>query len=49
MNDQNNGRNMILERKHVNDGMNVNPERTRSVLPAQPPKAPPPPPTPKKD
>lgn len=49
MNDQNNGRPMILERKHVNDGMNVNPDRTRSVLPAQPPKAPPPAPAPKKD
>lgn len=48
MNDQN-GRPMILERKHVNDGMNVNPDRTRSVLPPQPPKAPPPAPTPKKD
>lgn len=48
MNDQNT-RHLILERKHVNDGMNVNPERTRNVLPPQPPKAPPPPPSPKKD
>ncbi|MCI3945182.1 hypothetical protein K0038_02221 [Pseudomonas syringae] len=46
MNDQN--RPLITERKHVNDGMNVNPDRTRSVLPPQAPKAPPPPPA-KKD
>lgn len=48
MNDQNT-RHHVLERKHVNDGMNVNPDRTRNVLPAQAPKAPPPAPTPKKD
>ena len=49
MNDQNNGRTTGLVRKNVNDGMNVNPNRTRSVLPPQPPKTPPPAPAPKKD